>query len=394
MARNERRTWWLGLAGSALLAGLAGSPVGAGPAPSGDERESIDHGLHVLVGRRLFERETFGGNGRTCLTCHSRETGTVSPEDARRRFARDPQDPLFRGDGSDDGQGNGASRMLAHATVLVDVPLADNVSLATDPAARTVQVRRGIPTTLNSPALDPVLMYDGRLPSLDAQAQAAIADHAAAARRPSAKELERIAEFERTRGFFSSEDLWELAVFGRPPRLPEGRTASERRGREFFVDAPIGPGNSKRGACAVCHSGPMLNETNEFIPVPPRRRGGRFQSVLVSELNEAGNPVHEFVFANGDGSTSRVSSPDPGRALITGRATPDQVNSFKIPTLWGVARTAPYFHDNSSKTLEDAMRHYQKFFAIVTDPAVDGDPPIDLTTQDQADIVAFLKLLR
>jgi cytochrome c peroxidase len=30
-------------------------------------------------GRRLFRKETFGGNGRTCETCHSRNSGTVSP---------------------------------------------------------------------------------------------------------------------------------------------------------------------------------------------------------------------------------------------------------------------------------------------------------------------------
>src|SRR4029453_8789964 len=41
---------------------------------------------HFLEGRRLFDRETFDGNGRTCLTCHSRETGTVSPKDAQARF--------------------------------------------------------------------------------------------------------------------------------------------------------------------------------------------------------------------------------------------------------------------------------------------------------------------
>lgn len=29
-------------------------------------------------GKRLFTTETFGGNGRTCATCHSLETGTVS----------------------------------------------------------------------------------------------------------------------------------------------------------------------------------------------------------------------------------------------------------------------------------------------------------------------------
>ena len=29
-------------------------------------------------GKRLFERETFGGNGRTCSTCHTSATGTIS----------------------------------------------------------------------------------------------------------------------------------------------------------------------------------------------------------------------------------------------------------------------------------------------------------------------------
>jgi len=30
----------------------------------------------------------------------------------------------------------------------------------------------------------------------------------------------------------------------------------------------------------------------------------------------------------------------------------------------------------------------------VTDPMIDGDPAIDLTEQDQQDIIAFMKLLR
>ena len=88
-------------------------------------------------------------------------------------------------------------------------------------------------------------------------------------------------------------------------------------------------------------------------------------------------------------------APTLARALITGD-TADFVslNAFKIPTLRGVERTAPYFHDNSAKTLEDVARHYVTFFLIATDPAFDGDPPKILTEQDQADIVAFLKLLR
>jgi cytochrome c peroxidase len=60
--------------------------------------------------------ETFGGNGRTCQTCHTEKTKTVSPEDARQRFEIDRDDPLFAHDGSDDCQGNGVRRMLADAS--------------------------------------------------------------------------------------------------------------------------------------------------------------------------------------------------------------------------------------------------------------------------------------
>jgi len=66
-------------------------------------------------GRRLFEDETFGGNGRTCATCHDARTGTFSPESARRRLARNPADPLFVHDGLDDGV-QGTSRITEHAT--------------------------------------------------------------------------------------------------------------------------------------------------------------------------------------------------------------------------------------------------------------------------------------
>ena len=64
----------------------------------------------------------------------------------------------------------------ALAAVLVRIALPDNVSLAHDPSARSVVLRRGIPSTLNTPALDEVLMLDGRQPDLLAQARGAIAE--------------------------------------------------------------------------------------------------------------------------------------------------------------------------------------------------------------------------
>jgi cytochrome c peroxidase len=367
-------------------------------------------------GQRLFERETFGGNGRTCLTCHSRETGTVSPEDAQQRFREDRHDALFVDDGSDDEDGDGRgdglqfTRIHRDATILLRIPLHPNVTLKDAPNERLVTVSRGIPTTLNTPALDPVLMLDGRQPTLEDQALGAIRDHAQSTLFIGRKQLERIASFQLTDRFFSSHAVESFARGGPAPGLPRGDTPSEQRGRLFFEDRPPEPPNFKLGLCSACHSGPMLNRTNQFLPVavPP---GTRFQTILVSELNAAGNPLIKFVFhnqerdlgdANQDGVRDgiiEVTSPDPGRALITGRADDvgsfDHLNAFKISPLRGIRDTAPYFHDNSAKTLEAVAEHYRRFFLIVTD--VDGpgpNPPlVDLTDQDKNDIVAFMKRL-
>jgi cytochrome c peroxidase len=346
-------------------------------------------------GRRLFVHETFGGNGRTCQTCHSEKTGTVSPDDARRRFRIDRDDPLFLHDGSDDGQGNGVRRMLTDATVLVTVPLAANVTLADDPDARTVTVRRGIPTTLNTPALDPVLMVDGRQPDLRSQAVDAIRDHAQGGV-PTFADAEAIAAFQQTRAFFSSSELWWFARGGPAPRLPQGRTAAERRGRRFFEDLPPNPADGlKGGLCAHCHSGPLLNTTNAFaapfIPSPaPVPEGQRFISVGVSEFNTAGNPTRTFVFNAGSPAEVRLTSPDPGRALVTGVVddpTLEHVNAFKISALRGIRHTAPYFHDNSARTLAEVASHYATFFRVASGGL------ILLTPQDERDIVAYMMLL-
>jgi cytochrome c peroxidase len=416
-AVQHRRGWWR--VPDRLTAAARMQPIrtafAAGP------QSAVKPGHDLLEGARLFDRETFGGNGRTCLTCHSEDTGTVSPADASARFRRDPGDPLFVHDGSDDEDGDGlgdgqhVTRMLKDATVLMRIRLHADVEVAGHPEIREVTVRRGIPTTLNTPALDPILMLDGRQRTLEDQALGAITEHAQATRVVSSRELDLIARFQRTPRFYSSGAMFQFASTGRLPVLPEGRTASEKRGRVFFEDLPpdfsANPPNFKPGACAACHSGPLLNETNVFLPVavPP---GTRFQSALVSEFNDAGNPVLNFVFRNQprdrDPATNldgvldgiiEVSSPDPGRALTSGRADDigsfDQLNAFKISPLRGIARTAPYFHDNSSKTLEDVAEHYRKFFLFVSDPDGPGpaEPLIILTDQDKRDIVAFMKLL-
>ena len=49
--------------------------------------------------------------------------------------------------------------------------------------------------------------------------------------------------------------------------------------------------------------------------------------------------------------------------LVTGRTA--DFNSFEIPALYGISKIAPYFHDNSAKTLRDVTKLYQLGFIAV-----------------------------
>jgi cytochrome c peroxidase len=80
--------------------------------------------------------------------------------------------------------------------------------------------------------------------------------------------------------------------------------------------------------------------------------------------------------------------PDPVLAFL-GIRRGFFANFFKTPTLWGVKDTAPYFHDNSAKDLDEMLEQYDWFF--LNDLNINGQ--IELTEQDREDIKAFLNLL-
>ena len=68
--------------------------------------------------------------------------------------------------------------------------------------------------------------------------------------------------------------------------------------------------------------------------------------------------------------------------------------SYRTPSLRGVALTAPYMHNGLYPTLESVVTHYNQG----GDPNAGGDrsariKPLFLTSQEQSDLVAFLKTL-
>jgi cytochrome c peroxidase len=237
-------------------------------------------------------------------------------------------------------------------------------------------------------------MFDGRETDAAGQARGAAHQHAEVTIEPTLAQLAQIAAFERTdKQFFSSKALQSFANGGPAPALPPGNTPSEKRGREFM--------NANR-QCGVCHSGPMLDTTTEFErrTGPGVKFGSPLAGLLVGPISEAldedgnlvihpnnPNPNQAFEFFFPDGTSFVFVGPDLGRAAVTG--DPFNIMDFKIQTLWGIKDTAPYFHDNSARTLEEVVEHYARFFQLVDSP----DDFVLLTERDKVDIVAYMKLL-
>lgn len=100
---------------------------------------------------------------------------------------------------------------------------------------------------------------------------------------------------------------WDEFLCGKKDAL----TSDERKGLKTFLNS----------GCMVCHTGPYLG-------------GATFERVGVVE--------------------PWPNQQDVGRAGVT-KAQGDRM-MFKVPSLRNVEKTAPYFHDGSAATLEDAVR--------------------------------------
>ena len=121
-------------------------------------------------------------------------------------------------------------------------------------------------------------------------------------------------------------------------------SAEEIAGYELF----------KKYSCATCHVGENL--------------GGQSYELM-------GLQADYFADRNAE-----LTVEDNGRNKETGLER--DVHRFKVPGLRNVALTAPYFHDGTMATLEDAVRAMAKYEKGVT-----------LSEEETAKIVAFLQTL-
>jgi cytochrome c peroxidase len=82
---------------------------------------------------------------------------------------------------------------------------------------------------------------------------------------------------------------------------------------------------------------------------------------------------------------------------LTGLAqTDDQKGEFRTKGLRGVAVSGPYMHSGQLATLDDVVAFYNLGGGDAADAGETKDPqlqPLNLTAQESADLVAFLKTL-
>ncbi|MEJ2621665.1 MAG: di-heme enzyme [Candidatus Thiodiazotropha sp.] len=155
-------------------------------------------------------------------------------------------------------------------------------------------------------------------------------------------------------------------------------SASEERGRLLF--------NGETAECFHCHGSFNFNDQVTYL-------GVRTVDIL----------FHNTGLYN-VGDTTQGLYPEGNQGLYESTGRPQDMGAFRAPSLYNVELTAPYMHDGSVATLEEALDNYAAGGRhIVSGPnAGDGrNNPyksdlitlINLSEQDKADIVAFLKTL-
>ena len=141
-----------------------------------------------------------------------------------------------------------------------------------------------------------------------------------------------------------------------------------------------------RAQCIACHEvaakPPALFTDHDFHALPSNKRpSGQALAELVDRFmgaRQAGQSLDAILLS--DANMSEL-----GRFVVT--QSPADIGKFKTPSLRNVAITAPYMHDGSVATLQEAVD-----LEIYYRGTQDGHPLI-LTEQEKGELLAFLNAL-
>ncbi len=345
---------WLAVSAAAAPAAEK-LPLGLPPVPIPADNPQTPE--KIALGKRLFEDKRFSADGTVaCANCHK-------------------PDQAFT-----DG-----------------LPVSEGI--------RKQKGTRNAPTVVNA-AYFTSQFWDGRRPSLEEQSQDPFVnpiEHGLKDHRPILDVIRRdpeyvaqfkkvfgvgpdqitmdhvakaIASFERT--VISGDSPFDRYQFGGDKTA---MSESAIRGLEVF---------RTKGRCVDCHKIEQTSATftdNDFhnLGVGFKRIEPKLQTIVAQfrAAKAAGKAIDETVLTSAEAS-------ELGRFAVTGRIS--DLGRFKTPTLRNVAVTGPYMHDGSQKTLEEVIDFYDK--GGEKNPFLAGGiRPLNLTPQEKADLVEFLRHL-
>jgi len=149
-----------------------------------------------------------------------------------------------------------------------------------------------------------------------------------------------------------------------------------------------------QGRCVSCH---RIEQTQAIFTDNRFHMIGVSANQMPESLDELSAAVQNVKEKGTDIAVlSNPQTSSLGRFAVTGDLT--DIGAFKTPTLRNIELTAPYMHDGSHKTLEEVVTFYNNGGRLKeTDPVPEllsgGIRPLNLTEEQQADLVAFLKAL-
>ena len=281
----------------------------------------------IAKGRDLFFNETFGGNGRTCGTCHPAENNfTIDPA----FIATLPKDnPLFVAEFNPALKENFENPALMREFGLILENLDGFADLKNTFVMRGVPHVLGLRNSVNSPGGPRTGWSGDGAPgdgSLRSFATGAVIQHFTKTlnripgvdfRLPTDEELDALEAFQLSLG--QQQDLvLPLRLKGTVPK----------RGQEIFLD-------NKLGKCNLCH----------------------VNAGATSNLGQGS-------LGNANFNTGVEDLPDQPARLTTqkvprddGFRTPGD-GTFNVPPLVEAADSGPFFHNNAIETIEGAVAFY------------------------------------
>lgn len=353
--------------------------------------------VQVCAGADIFFNETFGGNGRTCGSCHPAENNTtLDVPFVAALHESDPQNPLFVNEFEPNLAQLETSDLLREAAILENVdgfedPTRKFVSRGVNHllSLRTSVTRDAGDDTTNPPAERVGWGGDGSDDgTLRGFLAGAVRQHFTKdlARRegtdfrlPTTEEAQLTEAFQLSLGRLNELDLQQVNLFD----------AEANEGRRAFLD-PV------RGRCNVCHTNAGAN----FIDTGKNRNfdsGTRSVGIgLTLGRFEDGQFMSDGGFGGKGLAEPNFDASGIGFPESFGNGT------FNPPPLIEAADTAPFFHNNfrpnvdQPPEIEDAVAFYARVafsFSPAAQALVERFGEFNLAPLDSFAIARFLRVL-